>query len=218
MALELALLIHQRILREALSQALPLRGHRVLLACGTRDELFASMERVKPQVVVVDFDLPNEDTQLESAGIDILKALRAWYPDLRILVLATSPDADLVEHVHQAGAHGLLDKDAGSLPLLTQALASVSEGQRFFPVAAVVAPSLSPSPLPARPSSLTDRELEVLRYIAVGADNLRIALQLKVSERTVRAHVSALYRKLAARNRVALALHAGRLGLKTPDL
>jgi len=167
-------------------------------------------------LIDVDGTGPNPD----EAGLDALKALRAWYPELKVLALASSPPPERVEDVHRAHAHGLLDKNEATPALLGQALDTLAEGGRFFPVAALGPPTAAVMSLGQnlRSALLTDRETEVLRYIAAGADNLRIAEQLKVSERTVRAHVSSLYRKLAAKNRVALALHSARMGLKAAEL
>jgi two-component system nitrate/nitrite response regulator NarL len=209
---DLALLIPQRLLREALAQQLAAKGHRVLRCTGDRDELFAALETQRPQVTLLDVDPWNTGPD---AGLDALKALRAWYPDIRVLALAHLPSPELVEDIHRARAHGLLDKDETGLALLFQALETVHEGGRFFPVATLAAMTPVPSEdAGVRSGVLTEREIEVLRYIAAGADNLQIAKELHVSERTVRAHVSALYRKLAAQNRVALALQAARMGIK----
>jgi DNA-binding NarL/FixJ family response regulator len=65
-------------------------------------------------------------------------------------------------------------------------------------------------------SSLTVREREVLAYVSAGADNLKIASHLKISERTVKAHVSSLYKKLGPENRAQLALLARQLGIRPP--
>jgi two-component system, NarL family, nitrate/nitrite response regulator NarL len=230
-ALDLALLVHLRLERETLSQVLAASGHTLVAACQHRNELFARLETTPAHVVLVDVDPalsaafpssgespPQQEDSLTDLGLDAVKALRTWYPQIRVLALATRPESTAVERIHQSGAHGLLDKDAAGLQLLNDALDALSVGARFFPLAALSRPTTLMGELPFRPGALTDREIEVLRYIAVGADNLKIATLLQVSERTVRAHVSALYRKLSAKNRVALAIHAGRMGLKTPTL
>jgi DNA-binding NarL/FixJ family response regulator len=65
-------------------------------------------------------------------------------------------------------------------------------------------------------SALTQREREVLAYVAGGADNLKIAAHLQIAERTVKSHVTQLYRKLGAENRTQLALRACHLGVRPP--
>ncbi|HVG60038.1 MAG TPA: helix-turn-helix transcriptional regulator, partial [Hyalangium sp.] len=65
-------------------------------------------------------------------------------------------------------------------------------------------------------NSLTQREREVLAYVAGGADNLKIAAHLQIAERTVKSHVTQLYRKLGAENRTQLALRACHLGVRPP--
>ncbi len=78
--------------------------------------------------------------------------------------------------------------------------------------------AVAPPPLRTRGTGLLDdvtgRELEVLAYLAAGHDNHRIAAELRISVRTVKAHVSSLYRKLGAGNRTQLALEAQRRGVR----
>ena len=66
------------------------------------------------------------------------------------------------------------------------------------------------------PVHLTQREREVLAYVAGGADNLKISAHLQIAERTVKSHVTQLYRKLGAENRTQLALRACHLGVRPP--
>jgi two-component system, NarL family, nitrate/nitrite response regulator NarL len=99
------------------------------------------------------------------------------------------------------------------------AVKALARGERLLP--AELNPFTQPPQLPSSrgPSLgiLSDREREVLAYVAGGVDNLKIAAMLGISERTVKAHVSSLYRKLGSENRTQLALLARELGVRPPE-
>ena len=170
----------------------------------------------RPDLVLMDIRMPRLN------GVVATEAITAA-TSTKVLVLTTF---DLDEYVYsalQAGASGFLLKDAGPAELLA-AIRAVASGE------AVVAPSatrrllehVAPS-LPDhvgeeddRLSVLTERELEVLGEVARGATNAEIAEHLFMAEGTVKNHVSALLRKLDARDRVGLVLIAYETGLVHP--
>jgi DNA-binding NarL/FixJ family response regulator len=118
----------------------------------------------------------------------------------------------------EEGAAGYLHKLSANGDGVLAAVRAVATGSRFFPAA--VAGDHLLEPAPARSggplSRLTAREREVLTFVAGGADNLKIASFLQITERTVKAHVSSLYRKLGSENRTQLALLARQLGIRPP--
>jgi DNA-binding NarL/FixJ family response regulator len=115
-----------------------------------------------------------------------------------------------------AGASAYIDTLNLTESALIEALVMVSQGRRMVPLTSLdlgrTATQAMPEPESLRNLSL--REREVLCHLAAGEDNLKIAAMLGISERTVKAHVSNLYRKLGQENRTQMALFAQQLGLK----
>jgi DNA-binding NarL/FixJ family response regulator len=105
------------------------------------------------------------------------------------------------------------------VPSVVSAVQGLVRGERLFPVQ-LLRNDLEAQPVKTQQSSvlhsLTQREREVLTYVAGGADNLKIAAHLQIAERTVKSHVTQLYRKLGAENRTQLALRACHLGVRPP--
>ncbi|OBH97643.1 response regulator [Mycobacterium scrofulaceum] len=200
------------IWRDAVARDLADDGFTVV---ATADSVAAARRRaavVKPDVVVMDMQLPDGDGAQATAGV------LAVSPTSRVLVLSASDERDDVLEAVKAGAIGYLVKSA-SKSELAQAVTATAEGRAVF------TPSLAGLVLgeyrrmaqskddgPARPS-LTERETEVLRYVAKGLSAKQIAQKLSLSHRTVENHVQATFRKLQVANRVELARYAMEHGL-----
>lgn len=163
-------------------------------------ELLRCVELLAADVVVLDVSMPDGD------GIDAIRALRALQPALHVLVLTMFDDPGTARRAMRAGASGYLVKGASGDDVLA-AVRSVAAGQ-------VVLDGLVREVAVAEPGvDLTDRERDVLRLMASGLTNSAIAERLFLSEKTVRNHVSAVFRKLGAVNRVEAVRRAQRSGL-----
>lgn len=200
------------IWRDAVARDLAAEGFTVV---ATADGVAAARRRaavVTPDVVVMDMQLPDGD------GAQATAAVLAVSPASRVLVLSASDEREDVLEAVKAGATGYLVKSASKAEL-AQAVTATAAGRAVF------TPSLAGLVLgeyrrlaqskddgPARPS-LTDRETEVLRYVAKGLSAKQIAARLSLSHRTVENHVQATFRKLQVANRVELARYAIEHGL-----
>ena len=166
-------------------------------------------EIIQPDVILMDIVMPNMD------GIEGTQQIKARQPDVRILALTSFAADDKLFPAIKAGAFGYLLKDSDPNELV-QAIRQVYRGE----------PSLHPSiarkvlqelgqPLaqPQTPEPLTEREVEVLRYVSKGFSNQEIADELTIAEVTVRTHVSNILSKLHLSNRVQATLYALREGL-----
>jgi DNA-binding NarL/FixJ family response regulator len=163
---------------------------------------------LKPQVILMDLRLPGG-----LDGVEATRAILAEQPDVGVVVLTGSnADAQVLAAV-QAGALGYLAKTSEREQLLA-AIRQVARGDPWLPprLTRKLLAHLKPgSGVPADP--LTDREMEVLRLLAQGKSNQQIAEGLNISEVTVRTHVSHIFAKLGAGNRVEAALYALRAGV-----
>jgi DNA-binding NarL/FixJ family response regulator len=184
------------------------------------EEAVALARQVRPDVCLLDIRMPKLD------GLEATRLLAG--PDvadpMRVVVVTTF---DLDEYVYGAlrgGACGFLLKDSGPA-LLAEAVRAAAAGD------SLVSPSVTvrllkhvtdvPRPAaPARPAplaeALTDRELDVVRLVALGRTNAEIAAELYVSLSTVKTHLSSVQLKLSARNRVEIAAWAWQNGQVRP--
>jgi len=189
----------------------------VALYCTTEDALNA-IEKYQPEVVLIDPALFQEDIAAEISGI----ANKS--PGIRIMVIEDQDQRSIDQYaLFKAGAHGFCNHDiSGSL--LARAVKLVREGEFWIQrklIAQVISElsrdagnTFRSHELPGSGSAvdaLTPRELEVARMVHMGGNNKMIARQLDISERTVKAHLSAIFRKLNIENRLHLALFFNQL-------
>ncbi|HUA30108.1 MAG TPA: response regulator transcription factor [Streptosporangiaceae bacterium] len=169
------------------------------------EQAVAMAVRLTPDVILLDLKLPGKD------GIEVLRELRDHGLATRALVLTSASDQALVTLAVQAGAAGFLYKDVDP-DALVRALRSVHDGNMLL--APEAAGSLLRSGTAASAvrgiGALTDREREVLAQIADGRSNREIARLLRVSEKTVKTHVSSVLAKLGVADRTQAALLAVR--------
>jgi two-component system, NarL family, response regulator LiaR len=171
---------------------------------GSAEQALALVPALTPDVVLLDLVLPG------MSGVEAVRRLRDAHPDVKVLVLTSFAGEDAVLPAIRAGAAGYLLKDVGPVELAGALRVVHAGGAPLHPsVAATVMQSVAE---PAR-ESLTPREQEVLRLVARGLSNRLIARELALSEKTVKAHVSAILGKLAVADRTQAALYAVRHGL-----
>ena len=171
---------------------------RVIGEAGNGSEALALCEETEPDVILMDVVMPGMD------GLETTRAILARYPQVKIIVLTTFPEKELVRSALEAGAVGYLLKDA-PIDTLGGAIRSASAGQSTLaPEAAQALIQAKASP-PELGYDLTPREREVLALIVEGLSNDEIADRLVVSTNTVRKHVSACISKLGASNRAQAA-------------
>ena len=179
----------------------------VVGSTGAAEDALALVERLRPDVVLLDLELPGTD------GVAAIPRLRAAGRDTRILVLTAYDTDERVLGATTAGAGGYLLKGA-PVEEIARAVRVVHGGESYL-APRVAAKLLSAVQSPRRTRSLLSaRERAVLREVAAGHSNKQIARALQITERTVKYHVSSLLTKLGADNRaqaVALAVQRGLL-------
>ena len=166
-------------------------------------------------LILMDVRMPKLD------GVAALKKIRAKPNPPKIVMLTTFNVPDTVKAALTAGANGFLLKDADPETLI-ESVRTVAAGQtvlaadvvgHILPGALTVAADTLPSHVQQGLSLLTPREMEVLHAIGEGKTNAEIAAELVISATTVKTHVSNLLAKVHARDRVALAIIARKVGL-----
>jgi DNA-binding NarL/FixJ family response regulator len=158
-------------------------------------------------LIVLDLALP------DATGLSCLRQVRETAPLTPVIVVSGNEDPATMSEAVLAGAAGYVPK-AAPRQVLVDALRAVMGGGTYLPAAAVVALRGARAGAAAAPSSasaLTARQKRVLKLLAQGFSNKRIARELEISEITVKAHVSLILKKLQVSNRVQAAIEARRL-------
>jgi len=195
----------QSLVRGALTALLTLEGDIEVVAEVARgDEIVAAAERVRPDVALLDIELPGAD------GLSVAAVLRDRLPDVRVIILTTFGRPGYLRRAMEAGAIGYVLKDAPASTLAT-AIRRAIEGKR------TVDPTLAVTALSEGGNPLTEREREVLAVSREVATIAEIAGRLFLSEGTVRNHLSAAIQKVEAHNRAEAARVAEQKGWLEPE-
>jgi DNA-binding NarL/FixJ family response regulator len=208
------------VVRQGLRSFLEAQGFEVVGEAADGDEAVRLVERTQPDVLLTDVVMPGVD------GIEAIRRLRAAGSSVGILVLTSFSGAEQVIPAIRAGADGYMLKDAGPAAL-DGAIRAVHRGEPLLApeAAAVVMAKVAGAPDAATPGDgslhpdverLTAREREVLAGLGRGLSNRQLAVELYVSEKTVKTHVSNVLAKLRLGDRTQAALFAVRVGLADP--
>jgi DNA-binding NarL/FixJ family response regulator len=172
-------------------------------------EAVAEAARHKPDVVLMDLKMPNMD------GIEATRQIMSQGNGTRVLVLSTFEADSYVIQALRAGASGYVLKDS-KLDAIISSILTVMSGERVMASAVanrVLDMITGNSTSKEFYDGLTAREVEILKLLATGMANKQIAYRLKISEKTVRNHVSKMYEKLGIYDRAQAVLYAVRKGL-----
>lgn len=194
----------QRVIREGLVSLLGLLPDiEVLGTAADGEEALALVERLRPDIVLMDLRMPRCD------GVTATRRLRELGSPTQIVVLTTYADDRSVVEALRAGARGFLTKDAGAEEI-ERAIRAVARGE------AAIDPAVQHHLVNAvaggteLPDGLTPREAEVLGLVAQGLSNSEIATCLVVSEATVKSHINHLFTKTGVRDRAQAVAYAFR--------
>lgn len=210
-----ALCDDHQVVRSGLRRILEAQADfEVVGEAGTVKEAVALAAETQPDVFVMDLGLP------DGSGITAAAEVGRTSPGTRVLVLTVHDDIAYLRRAFDAGAVGYLVKEAADIELV-QAVRQVAAGRQYVHPslgAALLAPDAPPARLAGPGGELSEREVEVLRLIALGLTNAEIAERLYVSVRTVETHRAHIHQKLDVHTRaelVRLARDADLLGGET---
>jgi DNA-binding NarL/FixJ family response regulator len=207
-----AAMVKKPHIRIAVVESDPLRfvGFRALF--DTESDLELMSATVPELATRRDVDLVLLGSRNGQNLFDVMASLKASRPDLRIIVTGTGADDETILKAVAAGAKGYVDEAASPVEFV-QAIRIVNQGSVWAPrrVLSIFIERVTSSPgriFPAGRVTFTDREKEVLELLVAGRSNKEIGAALGIEERTVKAHVAKLMRKVGVQNRIALSVHA----------
>jgi DNA-binding NarL/FixJ family response regulator len=198
------------LVREGLKAILATQSDiEVVGESGSAEMLNDIVEATQPDVVVLDALLPGV------SGPEACRLLRSAHPEVRVLIVTTFTDDELVDDCINAGARGYVVKDIEQFAI-SESIRAVYRGE------GVIAPSVAgrllqrmqrdDTPPPQSRPALNDNQSQILRLVGEGYTNREIAKRVHLSELTVKSYLQDIYRKLGVRNRVEAALLATREG------
>ena len=212
MAINVMIADDHSMIREGLKQLLELEGNfKVIAEACDGVECLNKLETVTPDVLLLDINMPNMN------GLEVLQKMKEKRMKIKVLVLTIHSEVEYLLKAVDIGVNGYLLKDSESAEL-KKAIHAVVNGDNY------IQPSLIPvlnSKMIDRDKdvmkieSLTRRELEVLKNLSIGMYNKEIAEKLDISERTLKNHISNIFKKIEVTDRTQAAVFAIRNNLIT---
>lgn len=193
------------LMREGIKHLLEFDGSvEVIEEASDGVECLEKLEKVTPDILLLDINMPDMN------GIEVLEELKKRNSNIKVLILTVHSEVEYLIRAIDIGANGYILKDSGSAEL-KQAINTIMNNDSY----------IQPSLLPALNSrlinrdidkekleSLTKRELEILKQVVGGMFNKEIAASLHISERTVKNHLSNIFKKIDVSDRTQAAVFA----------
>lgn len=193
------------LIREGIKQLLEFDGSmKVIAEASDGIECLEKLKNVKPDILLLDINMPNMN------GIDVLKELKEKNDPLKVLILTVHSEVEYLVKAVDIGANGYILKDSGSAELKQAINAVIDEGSYIQPnlIPALNSRLINRDMDREKLASLTKREVEILTQVACGMFNKEIAVNLNISERTVKNHISNIFKKIDASDRTHAAVFA----------
>lgn len=199
------------LMREGLKKLIELEDDIVVVdQAADGEEALVKLESKEPDIILMDVNMPNMN------GIETLRALRDKGIKSKVMMLTIHDDREYIYETMKIGANGYLLKDSDS-ETLVDGIRRVYSGEKFIQPSLLKAMECR-TELNDRSeemiTSLTKREYEVLILIAEGLNNRAIAQRLIISEKTVKNHISNIFKKIEVNDRVQATIFAFRNNLK----
>ena len=193
------------LIREGIKQLLEFDGSmKVIAEASDGIECLEKLKNVKPDILLLDINMPNMN------GIDVLKELKEKNDPLKVLILTVHSEVEYLVKAVDIGANGYILKDSGSAELKQAINAVIDEGSYIQPnlIPALNSRLINRDMDREKLASLTKREVEILTQVACGMFNKEIAVNLNISERTVKNHISNIFKKIDASDRTQAVVFA----------
>lgn len=212
MCIEIMIVDDHKMVREGLKQLLEIDGDiKVVAEAENGDECLKILKTITPDLILLDINMPKKN------GIETLEVIRKrkGISDLKVLMLTVHGEADYLLKSVDLGSNGYILKDSDSSEL-RKAIFSVVGGSNFIQnnlVPLLNSKMLARDTDKLKIASLTKREMEILVNVSSGMFNREIAEKLEISERTVKNHVSNIFKKIEVADRTQAAVFAIRNNL-----
>ena len=195
-------------LKSSVEQAL---NEPVIHETGSIAELQTLLENTPtPDLILLDLNMPG------AHGLSGLIFLRGQYPSVPVAIVSATEDQQIVHKIIRHGANGFIPK---STPLheLKDAIVQILDGNNWWPADIQPSEVQEPSDIETKLATLTPQQFRVLGMISEGLLNKQIAYDLNVSEATVKAHVTAIFKKLSVRSRTQAVIAVKELEIDPPE-
>ena len=194
------------MVREGIKQILELDGDiKVNAEAGSGRECIELLDEKKTDVLLLDINMPNMN------GLQVLQYLREKKTNIKVLVLTIHNEVEYLVRAVEIGVDGYVLKDSDS-SVLKKAIFAIIKGETFIQpeLTPMLKKRLEDKSMGARKydETLTRREIEVLKLLAEGLFNKEIAYTLSISEKTVKNHVSNIFKKINVSDRTQAAVYA----------
>lgn len=193
------------MVREGLKQLLELDGDiQVVGEAGNGEECLEVIESMNPDVVLLDINMPVMN------GLKMLEVLRSSKnKNQKVLILTIHNEVEYLMKAEEIGVEGYVLKDAESA-ILKKAIYTVNSGEKYidYSMVPILNEKISQENEKTEDDKLTRREIEVLKLLAEGLFNKEIAYKLSISEKTVKNHVSNIFKKIGVFDRTQAAVYA----------
>ena len=205
MSIKIMLADDHILIREGLRQLLEFDGSiKVVAEAGDGEECLELLEKNKPDVLLLDINMPKKN------GIEVLKNIKERNIEIKVLILTVHNEIEYLMKAVEIGVDGYIMKDS-DLDELKNAITTVISGENYIQpklIPALNKKLVSMDNDKEKIESLTDRELEVLILVAKGMFNKEIGITLDISERTVKNHLSNIFKKIEVSDRTQAAVFA----------
>lgn len=198
------------MIREGLKNLLELEGDiEVIAEAVDGQDCLEQLEMIRPDVLLLDINMPKKN------GLEVLQILKQHNAKVKVLVLTVHNEVEYLMKAVDIGVNGYILKDSESVEL-KRAIFAIAHGENYIQPSLI--PTLNSKMIEknqdeGKIDNLTRRELEVLKLLAVGMFNKEVAEKLEISERTVKNHVSNIFKKLEVTDRTQAAVFAIRNNL-----
>lgn len=205
MAIKIMITDDHSMIREGLKNLLELDGDiKVIAEAVDGEDCLDKLLTVTPDVLLLDINMPKMN------GLEVLKKLKERKSKVKVLVLTVHNETEYLMKAVEIGINGYVLKDSESAEL-KKAICAINDGENYIQPSLI--PSLNSKMIEKNEDeikieSLTKRELQVLKELAIGKFNRDIAKEMEISERTVKNHISSIFKKLDVTDRTQAAVFA----------
>lgn len=183
--------------------------------CKNAQEVIHFIKNNKVDLLITDYKMP------QMSGIELTIFLRRHHPEIKVLMLSVSEEADMIREAFQAGVWGYMMKRTGKTEL-QKAIQTITNGQKYFSESVVfelmrlgLTDNIPKEEVPNEFSQLTEREIDIIRLIADELSSNEIAERLFIAPKTVETHRHNIIKKLNVKNTVGIVKYAIKNGLVT---